>query len=230
MEEKTPDFALLRAKIQQKKQIFERFYALLVEYNAKFNLTAITEKEEVFHKHFLDCVAGEGLLPPSSNVVEIGSGAGFPSIPLKIIRDDLKMTLVESTGKKCVFLTTVVEALELKNVEVVNARAEELGKKEEYRERYDCVIARAVAPLSSLAEYCMPLIRKGGSFIAWKGSVDEVENARHALTLLGGGKTQSIGYELPSGYGARTLVVTKKQQNTPEKYPRGRGQERKNPL
>lgn len=226
----SPDFAALEAKIAQRSALFERFYQLLIEYNAKFNLTAITQKEEVFHKHFLDSVAGAHLLPAGGNIAEVGSGAGFPSIPIRLLRDDLTFTLVESTGKKCAFLQTAVRELGLEGVNIVNARAEELGRDPAFRERYDAVIARAVAPLASLAEYCMPFVKAGGRFVAWKGSADELETGRRALSLLGGGTVLSVGYELPGGYGARTLIVAEKKKPTPAQYPRGNGKERKNPL
>lgn len=229
MQSNFPDFAALKAEIAQKEVLFERFYQLLIEYNAKFNLTAITQREEVFHKHFLDSLAGAHLLPESSRVVEIGSGAGFPSLPIKLVREDLTLTLVESTGKKCNFLRTAVQELGLTGVSVVNARAEDLGREEAFREKFDAAIARAVAPLASLAEYCMPFVRVGGSFIAWKGNADELETGRHAIHLLGGA-AEVIGYDLPEGYGARTLIMTEKRKHTPAQYPRGNGKERKNPL
>ena len=165
----------------------------------------------------------------NSRVVEIGSGAGFPSLPIKLVRDDLTFTLVESTGKKCAFLRTAVQELGLTGVSVVNARAEELGKDPSFREKFDAVIARAVAPLASLAEYCMPFVRVGGSFVAWKGSADELETGRRAIAILGGA-AEVIGYDLPEGYGERTLIVTYKRKHTPAQYPRGNGKERKNPL
>lgn len=229
MQTNSPDFAALQAEIAQKEALFQRFYQLLIEYNAKFNLTAITKEEEVFHKHFLDSLAGVHLLSENSRVVEIGSGAGFPSLPIKLVRDDLTFTLVESTGKKCAFLRTAVQELGLTGVSVVNARAEELGKDPAFREKFDAVIARAVAPLASLAEYCMPFVRVGGSFVAWKGSADELETGRRAIAILGGA-AEVIGYDLPEGYGERTLIVTYKRKHTPAQYPRGNGKERKNPL
>lgn len=230
MNTKTPDLAACKALIEQNAPRFRLFFDILTAYNARFNLTAITKEEEVFHKHFLDSVAGAHLLPAGGNIAEVGSGAGFPSIPIRLLRDDLTFTLVESTGKKCAFLQTAVRELGLEGVNIVNARAEELGRDPAFRERYDAVIARAVAPLASLAEYCMPFVKAGGRFVAWKGSADELETGRRALSLLGGGKVLSVGYELPGGYGARTLIVAEKKKPTPAQYPRGNGKERKNPL
>lgn len=226
-----PDFAVCRAKYEEKREQFERFRALLLLHNARYNLTAITEEEEVFHKHFLDSLAGEHLFPQGANCCEVGSGAGFPSIPLKIVREDLQMTLVESTGKKCEFLRTVVRELELKNVQVVCARAEDVGRDIKFRESFDVCFARAVARLSTLAEYCMPLVKKGGVFLAYKGEAqEELSEAKKALSVLGDGQASAVSYELPEGYGARTLVCVKKTRSTPEKYPRGQGKERSDPL
>ncbi len=229
MREKTPDFQVLRQKIARNEQKFQTFYELLLAGNAAFNLTAITEQEEVFHKHFLDSLAGEAYLPENARVAEVGSGAGFPSIPLAIVRGDLSFTLIESTGKKCEFLRTVVSRLGL-NATVLQMRAEDAGRDPRYREQFDACIARAVAPLVPLCEYCFPLIRTGGCFVAWKGSEDETPSARHAVQLLGGSRLCSLAYELPAGYGARRLVLAEKTSPTPAKYPRGNGRERKNPI
>ena len=228
----TPNFPLYAQIVKgEKREKFELFYSLLISFNKKYNLTAITEEEEVFHKHFLDSVAGEMWIKKGANVLEVGSGAGFPSLPLKIMRDDLQFTLVESTGKKCDFLKTAVEKLDLTGVRVENARAEELAKKENYRESFDVCCARAVARLNVLAEYCLPFVKKGGMFLAYKGDAEEeVREAKRALSVLGGGEAQTHSYELPNGYGSRTLVLVKKIKNTPPAYPRGQGKERKNPL
>ena len=227
---KQPDFVQIQREIQEKEEKFEEFYALLTEYNARFNLTAIVEREEVFHKHFLDSLAGAESLPQGAHCVEVGSGAGFPSIPLKLVRDDLKLTLIESTGKKCDFLRIAAEKLAFKNVNIVCGRAEELGKGE-LREKFDVCFARAVARLNTLAEYCMPLVKKGGFFLAYKGECkEETEESKNALSVLGGGAAETVEYSLPDGYGARTLVKVEKIAHTPEKYPRGRGLERRKPL
>ncbi len=231
MQEKLPDFARICGQIGEKQAQFDAFYALLLEYNERFNLTAVTEKEEVFHKHFLDSVAGEGFLPRGAVCIEVGSGAGFPSIPLKIVREDLTLTLVESTGKKCVFLKEAVRALGLKGVEVVNARAEELGQDPAFREKFGVAFARAVARLNVLAEYCMPLVRVGGSFLAYKGDAEEeIREAEGALRLLGGGKKEVVRYDLPEGYGTRTLLNVQKEKHTPKGYPRGHGMEKRSPI
>jgi len=209
---------------------FRKFFRLLTEYNARFNLTSVTEEADVYLKHFLDSVAGESLFAKNADVVEIGSGAGFPSLPLKIVRNDLRFTLVESTGKKCDFLRAAVKELSLERVEVVNARAEDLARDPAYRERFDACCARAVARLNTLSEYCVPFLKVGGKFIAYKGSLDEeAEEAKHALKILGCGKSETICYGLKEA-GARTLFVAEKTCRTPAAYPRGNGKERKNPL
>lgn len=215
----------------EKKEIFDAFQSLLLEYNEKYNLTSILEDKEIFYKHFLDSVAGERFFKQNANVAEIGSGAGFPSIPLKLVRDDLSFDLFESVGKKCEFLNAVVEKLSLKNVRVYNLRAEDCAKKAEFREKYDFVTARAVARMNTLSEYCLPFVKVGGLFIAYKGGNDEeIYQAETAYKILGGKMETVIRYALPFDYGERTLAIVKKIKNTPPKYPRGQGKERKQPL
>ena len=231
MHREPPDFGELGRKIAENSAKFDAFYELLIEYNARFNLTAITEREEVFHKHFLDSAAGEGFFAPNARCAEVGSGAGFPSIPLKIIRGDLSLTLIESTEKKCEFLRTVVRELGLKDVEIVNARAEDLARDIRFRETFDVCFARAVARMNTLAEYCMPFVRVGGRFLAYKSDdEEELASAQNALALFGGERGECVRYELPGGYGARTLMFCKKTRPTPPKYPRGRGLERRAPI
>lgn len=209
---------------------FNEFYEILCNFNQMFNLTAIKERSEIYDKHFLDSVMGEFLFDEGAEAIEIGSGAGFPSIPLKLIRPDLKLTLVESTGKKCEFLRTVVDKLGLNGVKIYNARAEDLAKDDRFREKFDYATARAVARMNTLSEYCIPFVRKGGKFIAYKGDcAEEVEEARSAVAKLGGKTDAVIEYNLKDR-GKRGLVVVKKEFETPKKYPRGNGKERKNPL
>ncbi len=229
MQEKTPDFAALSREMARCRQKFEQFYELLLRGNAAFNLTAITQKEEVIHKHFLDSLAGAACLPENAFVAEVGSGAGFPSLPIAIVRPDLTFTLIESTGKKCDFLQGAAEKLSLR-VRVVQRRAEDAGRDPAFREQFDAVIARAVAPLVPLCEYCLPLVKPGGKFIAWKGSEDETSSALYAVRVLGGGNLRTLAYDLPDGYGARRLVIADKVRPTPAKYPRGQGRERKSPI
>ena len=214
----------------EKRSLFERYFQMLVEYNARFNLTAITKQEEVYEKHFLDSILGEALFPKNATVLEVGSGAGFPSLPLKIVRDDLHFTLVESTGKKCDFLKAVISELSLTNVTVLNGRAEDYARNENYRERFDICCARAVARMNTLSEYCLPFVKVGGAFISYKGDADEeVNEAMNAVKTLGGGTIELFRYFLPAS-GVRTLVKVKKLRPTPKNYPRGQGKERKYPL
>lgn len=221
-----PDFSLLEEILLKNEEKFRIFYGLLEENNKKFNLTSIRGDREVKIKHFLDSLAGIGLFEENASVCEVGSGAGFPSIPLMIAREDLRFTLIESTGKKCVFLREAAEKLSLP-AEVLNLRAEDAGRGA-LREKFDCVCARAVAPLPTLIEYCLPLVKVGGRMVAYKGA--ETENGQLASDMVGGGAIERIEYELPEEMGKRSLVVIKKVKKTPPRYPRGNGQERKKPL
>jgi len=210
------------------KDRFEMFKTILLEYNAKFNLTSVTDDDGIFYKHFVDSLAGEKFFPLKANVAEVGSGGGFPSIPLKIVREDLRFTLIESTEKKCGYLSAVVEKLNLKDMTVLNCRAEEVGKAA-FREKFDCATARAVARLNVLCEYCMPLVKVGGRFIAYKGNCEEeLFEAQKAIKVLGG-ELECAEKFLINGE-ERTILVIKKTAHTPEKYPRGQGKERKNPI
>jgi 16S rRNA (guanine527-N7)-methyltransferase len=217
--------------INQHRDEFETYFEELVSYNDKVNLTAITEKNEVFTKHFLDSILGEQFFPQGASVCEVGSGGGFPSVPLKIVRDDLKMTLVESTGKKCEYLKNVGRLMEFKSFNVECARAEELSRKDGFRDSFDVVTARAVARMNTLCEYCMPFVKKDGVFVAYKGDADdEVKEAANAIKVLGGRIKEIKKYTLPDGAGVRNIIVIEKISETPSKYPRGNGKERKKPL
>ena len=208
---------------------FEKLFNLLTEHNKMYNLTSITGREEVFLKHFLDSVVGESYLKQGADVCEIGSGGGFPSLPLKIIREDLKFTLIESTGKKCSYLQTAVDNLGLEGVKVLNIRAEEGARDPSLREKFDCAVARAVARLNTLCEYCLPFVKVGGVFVAYKGdAAEEIKEAQNAVKVLGGRLEECSAFELNGE--KRCLVVIRKEASTPAKYPRGRGLERKKPL
>ena len=215
----------------EEKEKFDAYRALLLEYNNRYNLTTILDEKDMFYKHFLDSVVGERYFKQGSRVIEIGSGAGFPSIPLKLVRDDLSFTLVESVGKKCEFLHAVVDKLGLSNMNIYSKRAEDLAREEIHREKYDVATARAVARMNTLCEYCLPFVKKGGVFVAYKsGDVTEIEEAENAYKTLGGKLKFVTKYELPEGYGERTLAVVEKIKPTPARYPRGQGKERKSPL
>ena len=213
------------------KDKFDAYRALLLEYNERYNLTTILDEKDMYYKHFLDSVVGEKYFKKGCRVIEIGSGAGFPSIPLKLLRDDLSFTLVESVGKKCEFLHAVVDKLGLSNMNIYSKRAEDLAREQIHREKYDAVTARAVARMNTLSEYCLPFVRTGGVFVAYKsGDTTEIDEAKSAYKILGAKLKSVEKYELPEGYGERVLAVVEKVSSTPNKYPRGQGKERKNPL
>lgn len=216
---------------QQRK--FQTYYQMLVEWNEKINLTSITEEHEVYLKHFYDSIAPSFYtdLTKELTICDIGAGAGFPSIPLKIIYPNLKVTIVDSLNKRIKFLNQLAEALDLENVNFVHDRAETFGKGD-YRESYDIVTARAVARLSVLSELCLPLVKKGGQFIALKSSKgeEELEEARFGLGILGGKVRETISYELPEEAGERQMILIDKRSQTPKKYPRKPGTPNKSPL
>ena len=216
---------------ENKREDFEKFRLFLLEYNEKYNLTTIVEEKDVYYKHFLDSVVGESLFKKEAKIAEIGSGAGFPSLPLKFFRQDLQLDLFESVGKKCDFLRAVVDNFHLKGVNIYNMRAEDAARDISFREKYDYATARAVARMNTLSEYCMPFVKVGGEFIAYKsGDETEIYEAQSAYKVLGGSLKKVYSYELPNDYGSRTLAVVEKKKTTSAKYPRGQGKERKNPL
>jgi 16S rRNA (guanine527-N7)-methyltransferase len=208
------------------------YAAELLHWNARVNLTAISDEREVTIRHFLDslrCALSWGAAPAS--LVDVGAGAGFPGLPLKILRPELRLTLIESVEKKAAFLRHVAAELGLGNVQVVVGRAESAGRDPAHREQYDVAVARAVAELRVLAEYCLPLCRVGGRFLAPKGAqvADELARAQAAVELLGGHVIAVEGVELP-GVEPRTLVVIEKRAPTPAQYPRAAGVPAKRPL
>lgn len=207
---------------------FEKYYSILIEYNKMFNLTAITEREEVYKKHFVDSIINVDKLV-GDKLIDVGSGGGFPAIPIKIMREDIDVTLLEATGKKCEFLKVVIKELGLKNIRVINGRAEDFAKNPEYREQFDICSARAVARLNTLTEYCLPFVKIGGNFVAFKANAkEELEEGINAINILGGKAHNVCEYLLDDA--SRTLIYVKKVKNTPPKYPRGQGKERKSPL
>ena len=211
---------------------FIQYYEMLVEKNKVMNLTAITEFDEVIEKHFLDSLSlikGYDLTKEVS-VLDMGTGAGFPGIPLKIAFPQLQVTLADSLNKRILFLQEVIDTLGLEKVEAIHARAEELGRNKEYREQYDLVVSRAVANLASLGEYCIPFVKLGGEFISYKsGEIEEeVKNAKNAVFLLGGKVKEVYKFDLYEQ--KRSFVRIEKVKGTPKAYPRKAGTPTKMPL
>lgn len=206
---------------------FDTYYRLLTEWNEKFNLTAITERNAVYVKHFADSLLGEYLVPENATLLDIGAGAGFPSLPIKIVRDDVRLTMVDSLKKRVNFLSCLIDELKLDKTTALHARAEDLN----CRGSYDCVVARAVAPLNTLCEYCLPFVKTGGIFIAYKAGDCEEETAaaKNAVKILGGDKADIIKRRLDDDT-VRSLVVIGKVTDSPAKYPRGKNLPRKSPL
>lgn len=199
---------------------FDNYAELLVEWNGKMNLTAITEPEEIEVKHFLDCL----MLPKyfdlknTKTVIDVGAGAGFPSVPLLIYNPDLCLTMVDAINKRLTFLDTAIHAIGLE-ANLVHARAEDSGQDKNYREMFDLATARAVAPMNVLAEYCLPFVKVGGYFVALKGSNDDTEQAKDAIATLGGEVVSNVSYKL-NGTEPRSIVVVKKISQTPTQFPR----------
>jgi 16S rRNA (guanine527-N7)-methyltransferase len=217
--------------------MFSQYHRELLEWNSRINLTAVTDSEGVFVRHFLDslsCVTALGCLdlPTGPRLIDVGTGAGFPGIPIKIACPTIQLTLLEATGKKVRFLDHLRCALGLGQTEVLNARAEEVGHSPDHRERYDWAVARAVAEMSVLAEYLLPLVRVGGAVLAQKGerAPAEVQGAARAIETLGGRLRRLVPVELQGLAETRYLVIIDKTAATPEKYPRRPGMPAKRPL
>jgi len=225
--------------------LFARYMELLLRFNRRFNLTAATEPEEIAVKHFLDsltCLPALGLSPAGSpeskagsaqrTLIDVGSGAGFPGIPIAIACPRMRVTLLDSATKKCQFTEMVAGELGLENVSIVSARAETFAHDEGARENFDIAVSRAVASLPVLTEYCLPFLRIGGMFLAMKGpkGASEIEQARRAFEALGGRFDSARGFSLPHGAGERVLVSVRKAAPTPPKYPRRTGVPAKRPL
>lgn len=213
---------------------FQTYFELLVEWNEKMNLTAITDQQDVYLKHFYDSITGAFYIDFSEplTVCDVGAGAGFPSLPMKICFPEMRVTIVDSLNKRISFLQHLSKELGLEQVEFVHARAEEFGQNANYREAFDVVTARAVARLSVLAELCVPLVKVGGRFVAMKAASaqDELKDAKKALQTLGAEKKDQFDFQLPVEESDRTIYVFAKTKPTPKKYPRKPGTPNKSPI
>lgn len=216
------------------KEQFDRYYELLIEWNNVMNLTGITEYSEVQLKHFADSlsIVRVNNLKNTKSLIDVGTGAGFPGVPIKIAFPHINVVLLDSLNKRLKFLNDVIDKLKLENIYTLHGRAEDYAKKREYRERFDICVSRAVANLSSLSEYCIPFVRIGGSFISYKSSDsdDEINQSGKAINLLGGEIVKIDKFLLPESDIGRSLIEIKKVKNTPGKYPRKAGVPVKEPL
>lgn len=224
-----------KINIELDKNQIEKFYKymdLLIEWNEKINLTAITNRKDILVKHFIDSLTIQRYLGDAVNIIDVGTGAGFPGIPIKIVNPNLKVVLVDSLNKRINFLQEVIKQLNLDNIEVIHARAEDLGQNKKYREAFDIVTSRAVANMSVLSEYLLPLARVNGKCICMKGSdvEEELENSKYAINLLGGKIEQVDKFELSNDRIGRNIIIVKKLKNTPNSYPRKAGTPAKKPL
>lgn len=213
---------------------FNKYFQMLVEWNEKMNLTAITDATSVYLKHFYDSITAAFYTDLTGNktICDVGAGAGFPSIPLKICFPDLSVTIVDSLNKRITFLTELSKELELDNVRFVHDRAEDFGQNPKYREQFDIVTARAVARLSVLSELCLPLVKEGGIFLSMKGAAAEEElvNAKKAINVLGAELVEKFSFSLPMEESERNIFILNKVKKTPKKYPRKPGIPNKTPI
>ena len=229
------DLEVLGIKLNEKQiKQFLTYYEMLVEWNSFMNLTAITEFEDVMKKHFIDSISLIKAYDISKpvNVIDVGTGAGFPGLALKIAYPNLKITLLDSLNKRIQFLNEVIQKLQLEEITTIHGRAEDYSKREEYREKFDLCVSRAVANLSTLSEYCLPYVKKGGYFVSYKSEKvsEEIIIAEHAIKILGGIIDRQVEFYLPKSDIYRNLFVIKKVENTPKKDPRKAGLPSKEPL
>lgn len=217
---------------EEQLQKFYQYMNLLIEWNEKINLTAIVEPKEIILKHFIDSLTIIKYIEPNKSVIDIGTGAGFPGIPVKIMREDLDITLLDSLNKRIHFLNEVIQKLELKNITAIHARIEEFAKNKQYREAFDVATSRAVANLTTLSEYMLPIVDLKGMAICMKGSEinEEVSKSKNSIKLLGGKIDKIEEFTLPKSDNGRNLILIKKERQTPGKYPRKPGIPSKEPL
>lgn len=237
MEERIFDIKLRKLGIvltEKMKEQFDRYFELLVEWNRMMNLTGITDYNEVNEKHFLDSLAIVKVqdMEMISNVIDIGTGAGFPGIPLKIVYPHLKVTLLDSLNKRIKFLNCVIQELALEDISALHGRAEDFAKKGEYRERYDLCVSRAVANLATLSEYCLPYVKRNGLFVSYKSGEIEEElcKSEKAVSVLGGKIEKVEKFCLPESDISRSFVMIRKDRSTPGRFPRKAGLPSKEPL
>ena len=218
------------SEIQLKQ--FYNYMNLLIEWNKKINLTAITEPNEIILKHFIDSLTISKYISDGTRVVDVGTGAGFPGIPLKIYRQDTEITLLDSLQKRINFLDEVIKELNLEKIETIHSRVEDFGKNNRHREKFDIATSRAVANLATLSEYLLPLVKVGGKVISMKGSLieEELENSKNAIKILGGKIEKVDEFNLPNSDISRNIVLIDKIKETPNKYPRKAGEPSKKPL
>ena len=221
----------VRFSVEQMEQ-FYKYMNLLIEWNEKMNLTAIIEPSEIILKHFIDSITILKDIKDGSTVVDVGTGAGFPGIPLSIMNPTLKITLVDSLNKRLIFLQEVIKELNLKKVELIHARAEEFGRNKKYREKFDIATSRAVANLATLSEYLLPLVKINGQAISMKAgnASQEIEEAQKAIKTLGGHINRIDEFYLPQTDIARTIIIIDKIKETPNQYPRKAGTPSKEPI
>jgi 16S rRNA (guanine527-N7)-methyltransferase len=224
-----------KIKIELSENEYEKFSMYentLLDWNEKINLTAITDDYDVWLKHFVDSCTLKEYISQNVNMIDVGTGAGFPSIPIKIINEDMKLTLLDSLNKRIDFLKEICEKLSLGNVEFVHGRAEDIAHDNNHREKYDIAVARAVANLATLAEYCLPFVKKDGIFLCMKAGncEDEIESGKNSIKELGGIIEKVDKFTLPDGKNERTIIVIRKINNTKKIYPRKAGIPSKKPI
>lgn len=217
----------------EKQQIikFYNYMKLLLQWNNNVNLTSITEPKEIILKHFIDSLTIQKYIEKNKKIIDIGTGAGFPGIPISIINNNIDITLLDSLNKRIIFLEEVIKKLDITNIQTIHARVEEFGKNKEHREKYDIATSRAVAPLNVLLEYLLPLVKIGGICICMKGSnIEEINEAKKALEILGGKVEKIEEFILPDSNIKRNIIIIKKIKQTPLKYPRKAGMPTKKPI
>lgn len=226
---------MLKIDIELDDSKIKKFYnymLLLIEWNKKINLTAITDEKEIIIKHFVDSASVYKYIKTNKAILDLGTGAGFPGIPLKIINEDFNITLVDSLNKRINFLNEVINKLDLNNIELIHSRAEDLANNENYRENFDMVVSRAVAPLNVLVEYTLPFIKVGGKLVSMKGSnaEEELKLAEKSINVLGGTFNKIEKIKLPELDDKRNIIIIDKIKSTPKQYPRKAGTPSKSPI